>query len=219
MPYLDRFKTIIFDFDGVILDSARLKTAAFAQVYGSEDSAKVAEVVRYQEQHGGIGRRQKFEYFEREVFGRPGDEATVDRLCRRFAEIIEEGMLNCAFIPGAEALLARLESEIPMHVVSGMPEDDLELVIERRGLSRYFRTVSGSPKPKYAEFRNVMRLEGAEAAECLAVGDSPTEFHAARKIGIPFLAIVAPDVVDLFPADVQKAPDLTGFEFAARLAR
>jgi len=172
MPYLDRFKTIIFDFDGVILDSARLKTAAFAQVYSCEDPEKVAEVVEYQEQHGGIGRRQKFEYFEREVFGRPGDEATVENLCDRFAEIIDEGMLNCAFIPGAEALLALLE-----------------------------------------------RLESAEAAECLAVGDSPTEFHAARKIGIPFLAIVAPDVVDLFPADVQKAPDLTGFERAARLAR
>lgn len=219
MPYLDRFKTIIFDFDGVILDSARLKTAAFTQVYSREDPEKVAEVVEYQEQHGGIGRRQKFEYFEREVFGRPGDEVTVENLCDRFAEIIDEGMLNCAFIPGAEALLARLENEIPMHVVSGMPEDDLRLVIERRGLSRYFRTVSGSPKSKYAEFRNVMRLESAEAAECLAVGDSPTEFHAARKIGIPFLAIVAPDVVDLFPADVQKAPDLIGFERAARLAR
>ena len=219
MSYLGRFKTILFDFDGVILDSARMKTAAFAEVYGSEDPEKIAEVVTYQEQHGGIGRRQKFEYFERTVFGRPGDTAAVDRLCGRFAEIIDEGMMTCAFIPGAEDVLAHLENTVAMHVVSGMPEDELKSVIERRGLSRYFRTVSGSPKAKHAAFLSVMQMENAKAAECLAVGDAPTEFHAARKIGIPFLAIVAPDVADLFADDVQKAPDLTAFEHAARLAR
>lgn len=219
MSYLGRFKTIIFDFDGVILDSARMKTAAFAEVYGSEDPGKVAEVVTYQEQHGGIGRRQKFEYFERTVFGRLGDTAAVDRLCDRFAEIIDEGMMTCAFIPGAEDVLAHLETTVAMHVVSGMPEADLKNVIERRGLSRYFRTVSGSPKAKHAAFLSVMRMENAKPAECLAVGDAPTEFHAARKIGIPFLAIVAPDVADLFPDYVRKAPDLTAFEHAAHLAR
>lgn len=217
-PYLGRFKTVLFDFDGVILDSARLKTSAFAEVYGSEEPEKVAEVVAYQQMHGGIGRRQKFEYFEREIFDRPGDDETVNRLCDRFGQIIEASMLSCAFIPGAEALLAWLENMVPMHVVSGMPEDDLKIVIERRGLSRYFRTVSGSPKSKQAEFLAIMQMEDACACECLAVGDSLTEFHAARKIGIPFLAIVAPDVADLFPADVKKTSDLTDFEQAARRA-
>lgn len=219
MTYLGRFKAIIFDFDGVILDSARLKTDAFAQVYRSEPPDRVAAVVAYQEQHGGIGRREKFAHFERAVFGRTGDEATVDRLCRQFAGIIEESMLTCAFIPGAQVVLARLEDRVPMHVVSGMPEEDLKAVIEKRGLSRYFRTVSGSPRSKHAEFLNVMAMEGAQATECLAVGDSPTEFHAARKIGIPFLAIVAPGVADLFPDDVEKLPDLVDFEQGARSAR
>ncbi|CAN7250264.1 HAD-IA family hydrolase [Rhizobium sp. LjRoot30] len=218
MPYLDRFKTIIFDFDGVILDSARLKTMAFAEAYNGEPPEKLAEIVAYQQRHGGIGRRQKFEYFEREIFGRPGDEAAVNRLCDRFGQIIEAGMLSCACIPGAEPLLARLENVVPMHVVSGMPEEDLKIVIERRGLSRYFRTVSGSPRSKHAEFLAIMQMENARASECLAVGDSLTEFHAARKIGIPFLAIVAPDVADLFPTDVKKTSDLTDFEQAARRA-
>ena len=219
MPYLDRFKTVIFDFDGVILDSATLKTAAFAETYRCEEPDKLAEVVAYQQLHGGIGRRQKFEYFEREIFGRPGDEETVNRLCDRFGQIIEESMFSCAFIPGAEALLAHLKDMVSMHVVSGMPEDDLKIVIERRGLSQYFRTVSGSPQSKHVAFLAIMQMENAEASECLAVGDSLTEFHAARKIGIPFLAIIAPDMADLFPADTQKTSDLTDFEHAARQAR
>ncbi|MFF0952799.1 HAD family hydrolase [Rhizobium leguminosarum] len=218
MLFLGRFKTVIFDFDGVILDSARLKIAAFAEVYSAEHPDLISKVVSYQEEHGGIGRRQKFEYFEREVFGRPGDGETLDQLCQQFAEIIDERMLECAFIPGAVDVLARLENVVPMHVVSGMPEDDLRLVIERRGLSRYFRTISGSPKSKHAEFLNVMDMEGVKASECLAVGDSLTEFHAACKIGIPFLAIVARDVTDLFPNDVAKSIDLSDFEKAARSA-
>ncbi len=218
MLFLGRFKTVIFDFDGVILDSARLKTAAFAEVYCAEHPDRISKVVSYQEEHGGIGRQQKFEYFEREVFGRPGDSETVDRLCQRFARIIDEAMLDCAFIPGAPEVLARLENVVPMHVVSGMPDKDLHQVIDRRGLSRYFRTISGSPKSKYTEFLQIMEMEGSEASECLAVGDSLTEFHAARRIGMPFLAIVATDVIDRFPDDVRKSTDLRDFEIAARFS-
>lgn len=218
MLFLGRFKTVIFDFDGVILDSARLKTAAFAEVYSAEHPDLISKVVSYQVEHGGIGRRQKFEYFEREVFRRPGDRETLDGLCERFAQIIDEGMLKCSFIPGAKDVLARLDNVVPMHVVSGMPEDDLRQVIERRGLSRYFRTISGSPKSKHAEFLKVLEMEGSEASESLAVGDSLTEFHAARRIGIPFLAIIAPDVTDLFPDDVNKSIDLRDFESVAQFS-
>ena len=48
---------ILFDFDGVIVDSARLKTEAYAKIYAGEDAAKVSKAMRHQQMHGGITRR------------------------------------------------------------------------------------------------------------------------------------------------------------------
>ena len=64
---------ILFDFDGVIVDSARLKTQAYAKIYADEDPAKVAQAMRHQQLNGGITRRATIAHFERSFFGRSGD--------------------------------------------------------------------------------------------------------------------------------------------------
>lgn len=204
-------RTIIFDFDGVVLDSARLKTMAFAQCYEGEDRAKIAEVIRYQEQHGGIGRQQKFEYFEEHVFGREAEQKRIAELCERFGNIIDNAMMEAPFIPGARELLEDLLDHIPLHVVSGMPDHDLKLVLARRGLQRFFVSAAGSPKKKLSEFQRILQSERCAPSEALAVGDSRTEFDAAVTLGIPFLAVVADNAPDFFPASTPRCRDLTTF--------
>ncbi|MCB4770124.1 HAD hydrolase-like protein [Ancylobacter sp. Lp-2] len=212
-----RPQAIIFDFDGVILDSARLKTQAFADCYAGEAEEKLAEVVAYQDRHGGIGRRDKFAHYERELFGRPGDPPALDALCRRFAELIDTAMMEAPFIPGAEQVLAVLHGRLPLHLVSGMPEIALRALLVRRGLDGFFTSVAGTPRFKLPEFRRILADENLAAGEVLAVGDARTEFDAAVELGIPFLAIVAEGAPDYFPADVPRHRDLSGFlDFVAR---
>lgn len=102
---------IIFDFDGVILDSAIVKTRAFAEVYAGEDAAKIAAVVEYQEANG-VGRAEKFRTFEQAVFGRPGHDDAVADLCRRFAAVVDVQMQQVAFIAGAQALLEECHGRV-----------------------------------------------------------------------------------------------------------
>ncbi|MDF0661640.1 MULTISPECIES: HAD hydrolase-like protein [unclassified Rhizobium] len=213
-----RPEAIIFDFDGVILDSARVKTMAFASCYEGEDECDIKCVIDYQERHGGIGRRQKFEYFEEHVFGRSVDARRIDDLCDRFASIIDNAMIEAPFVKGAKELLEHLHGRVSLHLVSGMPELDLKLVLEHRGLAQYFASVAGSPKTKIDEFCRILESEGCTSAEVLAVGDSRTEFEAAVKLGIPFVAVVAPDAPDFFPPETVRCRDLTEFVTLVPLA-
>src|SRR5215469_3044643 len=91
-------KVIIFDFDGVILDSANIKLRAYSAIYSGEDPKKLTALIAHSQLHGGITRRIKFEYYEREFFGRNGDPASVEALCQRYSDIVFKAVLVCPFI-------------------------------------------------------------------------------------------------------------------------
>ncbi len=199
---------IIFDFDGVILDSADLKVDAFAKVYAGEAEEPIAAIMEYQQAHGGVGRREKFVYFEREVFGRAGDARSVQNLCDQYAATISEGMRNAVFIPGAEALLQACLGRARMHVVSGMPQEELEEIVVERDLGRFFESLYGAPTTKTVAFRAILQATPIAPDRSIAIGDSTTEFDAAMETGVPFLAVVPRGRRNRFPISVPVVEDL-----------
>ncbi len=199
---------IIFDFDGVILDSARLKLDAYLSVYAGEAPDKLRQVKAYAELHGGITRRTKFIHYERELFGRAGDPQSIDRLCRRYADAVYQGVLQCPFVAGAEALLRKAEGKVKMHVVSGTPETELVEIVKARGLAPFFRSVRGAPATKPQTFAQIVAAEREPRDRILAVGDSMTEYLAAREVDIAFLGIVSDGVDSLFPPEVPVRSSL-----------
>ena len=54
---------LIFDFDGVILDSVHLKTEAFAELYEKFNNNIVSEVREFHEKNGGMSRFEKIHYY------------------------------------------------------------------------------------------------------------------------------------------------------------
>jgi phosphoglycolate phosphatase-like HAD superfamily hydrolase len=200
-------QAIIFDFDGVILDSAGLKVDAYVTIYADEDPAKVQQLVRHAHLHGGTTRRTKFAQYEKELFGRSGDAESVERLSQRYTQLVLGAVLRSAFIAGAQALLAAAKDKVDMHVVSGTPDEELRLVIAERDLAPFFKTVWGAPATKVEAFGRILRDHRYEAARVVAIGDSMTEFWAAEALGIPFLGIANGSAAS-FPARVPTEPTL-----------
>ncbi|HVX98876.1 MAG TPA: HAD family hydrolase [Pseudorhodoplanes sp.] len=200
---------IIFDFDGVILDSTPLKHQAFRRLYADEDPIKVEEMARYDRMHGGVTRRVKIAYFEKDLFGRSGDPASVEMLATRYRDLVFDAVMQCRFIPGARELLERAHGRIDMHLVSGTPLDELEVIVEGRGLGKYFKSLQGGPVLKPEAFANIMRKHGYEPTRTLAIGDALTEYDVANALGIPFLAIGV-DGDHVFPDEAIRLPTLEG---------
>lgn len=199
---------IIFDFDGVIVDSAQIKLDAYVTIYADEDPRKVEELVRHAELHGGTTRRVKFAQYERELFGRSGDPESVERLSGRYSQLVFDAVMKCPFIDGAQALLATAANKTDMHVVSGTPQDELRRTVVARGLAPFFKTVRGAPATKPEAFAEILRSGGHAAASVVAIGDAMTEFWAAEALGIPFLGIVPKHGSSHFPAGVPTLPSL-----------
>ena len=199
---------VFLDFDGVIVASVALKVQAFLTIYENEDKAKLDQILAYQRLHGGITRRLKFRHFERQLFGRPGDDAAIEKLARAYAGIVHDAVLSCPYIAGAIEFLDAAKGRTALHVVSGTPEEELLDIVERRGLAPYFATVQGAPTSKPEAFAWILEEYGYAPEGCVAVGDATTEFDAARGLEIPFFGIVAGQEPSPFPAEVPVLPSL-----------
>lgn len=199
---------ILFDFDGVIVDSARLKTQAYAKIYADEDPAKVAQAMRHQQLNGGITRRATLAHFERSFFGRSGDADSVERLATRYAQLVYDPVVACPFIAGAQTLLNRAMGRVDMYLISGTPQEELVEIVRARGLGRFFKSLHGAPTGKSEAFKRILDKGRYKPEQTLAVGDSMTECDAATGLGIPFLGIVAPDSERFFLDGIATRPSL-----------
>lgn len=203
---------MLLDFDGVVLESVQIKIDAFLNVYSGEDPARLGDVLPYLRIHGGVTRRVKFHHFETRFFGRAGDAAAIERLSTRYTSLVHDAVLACPYVPGALEFLERAHVKTDLHVVSGTPQDELDIIVDQRGLRRFFRSVTGAPATKPQAFARLLSDFGYAASRTLAVGDAPTEYWAAIELGIPFLGVIAAGTANVFPAGVRVVATLDALD-------
>lgn len=209
---LNIFHAIIFDFDGVVAESGDIKTQAFAELYRPYGDAVVSEVVRYHTQNGGLSRYNKFRYFQQHLLNGPTlTQEEEKELDRRFSELVVEAVIAAEAVSGANELIRQQAERIPLFVASGTPEVELKVIVERRGLSPYFKQVRGAPKLKKTLIAEILSDHALNPETVLMIGDAMADYEGAAANGLAFLGRVKPGDNNPFPAGTQIVPDLSAF--------
>jgi phosphoglycolate phosphatase-like HAD superfamily hydrolase len=202
-------KVVVFDFDGVVLDNADVKTEAFVELYAAHGADVTAKVRAHHLANLGISRFKKFEWIAQNVLRTSISDAESKALGERFSELALAKVLASPFVGGARAALDRLAAQMPLMVASGTPQGELDMVVDKRGLSACFREVHGSPAEKPAIIRGIMERHGVGPRELLFIGDGMSDHKAAVTAGVEFLARDTPSVHDEWVAlGVRREPDL-----------
>lgn len=192
MPALPTVPTVaVFDCDGVMLQSNRLKSDAFARVLHAEGHApdKVDEFVAWHRATGGVSRFAKFARFYREILALDDWQARTDAACTAFGDDVGKALRQCPTIPGLETLLAKLgERGVPLSVNTGGAQTEIRAVLKDRGLARQFETILGSPTTKRD---NMLTLRDMEliAPGGIYLGDSELDYELASEFGLHFVYV------------------------------
>jgi phosphoglycolate phosphatase-like HAD superfamily hydrolase len=206
----DSIKAIVFDFDGVIVESADVKTDAFVELFSAYGPDVAAAVKAHHLANMGISRFVKFAWIYQNLLEKPLPEAESAALGERFTALALDKVLAAPFVPGAETALAALVPRYPLFVASGTPQGELDLIVDRRGLRGVFREVHGTPREKPAILADLLVRHGLGAAQVLFVGDGLSDYNAAAATGVEFLARDTPPLHDRWAAlGVKRRPDLT----------
>lgn len=205
------WQAIIFDFDGVVVESGKIKTQAFAELYRPYGEDIVAKVVQFHTQNGGMSRYRKFRHFQQNFLNKPPlTEAEENELDRRFSELVVEAVIAAEAVPGAIELIRQQADKMPLFVASGTPETELEIIVERRGLTSYFKEVRGAPALKPTIIAEILSAYALKPESVLMIGDAMADFEGAHANGAAFLGRVHPNDPNPFPAHVEVVPDLRG---------
>lgn len=180
-------KCAIFDFDGVILESVDIKTEAFIELF-SEYPEHQDAIVRYHLENLGISRFHKFDWIYSELLQLDLDETQSGRLGASFSEIVLARILSCPFVAGAPQLLRDLQSKCLLFVASGTPQEELDHIVESRGIKHHFTEVCGTPRSKVDIISSIQSRFHLANDETLFIGDGMSDYAAAEETGIRFLA-------------------------------
>ena len=177
---------IIFDCDGIILESVDIKAAAFARICDEVSPAHTAAFTEYVLLHGGVSRFEKLSWLIRLAFERDITQEESRIFSGKFAQYCLEAVIASPLVLGFKDVVARWHGRIPMYVASGTPQYELEEILHQKGLDGYFTKIYGSPPSKAALLLNALRDCGAAAKQTVMVGDSKTDMDAAVIAGTLF---------------------------------
>lgn len=194
MPTSPTLRAVIFDMDGVLIDSEGIWEAvrrAFVPANGGTVTPTMTTDVM------GMSAPEWSRYL-RDVGGVRLSE-------REISDGVVRGMraAYCAALPlypGAVEAVRRLAARVPLAIASASNRELIELVVERAGLSNAFGAIVsaeevGRGKPAPDVYLRAAELLGVPAASCGAVEDSSNGIRAAVAAGCWTVAIPNPEFV------------------------
>ena len=186
-------KVLLFDFDGVILESAVIKTAAYRKLFERKYPDKVDEFMKYHIQNAGISRYVKFQYFYEKILGIRLTEEKKKELINNFSQIVLKETFNASFVKGMPEFLAENYKKFPLFVVTGTPNEEINCIINKRKLNVYFKEIHGSPKEKKEIIRDILNRYKWSPKEVVFFGDAESDLRTAEETGVIFIAILNND--------------------------
>jgi HAD superfamily hydrolase (TIGR01509 family) len=213
---------LVFDFDGLILDTESVEIGAIRRVCADlgHDLPTAAFVAAI----GTTAAPDWFTLLER-ALGRPLDRHRLDAVRRgHHGELMAVEPVRAGVV---ELLAEAASAGVPCAVASNSPSVWVEGHLERLGLRASFRTVVGvdqvsAGKPAPEPYLAAVAAVGAPAMASVAFEDSSTGVASARAAGLFTVAVPGPMTAghDLGAADEVRGSlaGLTLDDLAARLA-
>jgi beta-phosphoglucomutase len=207
---------LIFDLDGVVIDSMPTHTLAWER-YLEANGIDPRDVEA--RMHG-----KRNDDLVRDLFGEHLDDGAIfehgaakERL---FRDLIG-GTLEAKLVPGIREFLAEASLTVPLAVGTNAEPANVDFILNGAGIRKYFRAiVDGSQvaraKPAPDVYLRGAELMGVAPANCIVFEDSPVGIAAARAAGMRVVGLLT-HATQLADIDIE-VPDFVHPELAVWLA-
>ena len=181
------FDLIIFDCDGVLLDSNTLKIEAMGEALKKMGvSLKEVDTCKsFFADNFGKSRFYHVDYFVENLL--KVDTQSIDNfkqeLLNTYSQQCKKLYLTANITPFSEKLLA--QNTAIKYVASGSEQNELREIFKIRKLDSYFSGILGSPEKKSVHIATILKKHNTPKA--VMIGDAISDLEAAKENNIDFI--------------------------------
>jgi len=184
---LKSYKVILWDFDGVIMDSMPIRDKGFEIVLSEYPNNDIEELMKYHRRNGGLSRYHKFRYFFERIRNESVSEIEISNLANKFSAVMLENLINPdLLIPDSIGFIRDNYQKFNMHIVSGSDQAELRIICEKLKITKFFNSVNGSPTAKTDLVQKILNDNRYATEDVCLIGDSINDFQAAVDNKIHF---------------------------------
>jgi phosphoglycolate phosphatase-like HAD superfamily hydrolase len=190
---IKHYKTIVFDCDGVVLNSNKTKVNAYfavAKKMGGTD-AQAQALVDHHIAKGSFPRNGKIEYYLNNIVKQPITDELMRQYMHAFDEVLDTTLMECEVATGLVELKATTPQARWM-LLSGGDQAELRRIFPRRpvgnvSLAHLFEAgIFGGPDQKEDVLPREIK-NGNIQLPALFLGDSKYDHQAAIGAGLDFI--------------------------------
>ncbi|MEX1002974.1 MAG: HAD-IA family hydrolase [Crocinitomicaceae bacterium] len=188
MPYpIDQLDALLWDFDGVILNSMEVRDIGFEKIFEDYPDEMVEELLDFHRYNGGLSRYVKIEHFYKNISKEDYNQEDIQRKAEGFSEIMRAELPQKKYlIEDALTFIREYYNAIPFHIVSGSDQNELRFLCKELDITQYFISIHGSPTPKKQLVKTLLEENNYNREKTAIIGDSINDFEAAEHNKIAF---------------------------------
>ncbi|MGA2171435.1 MAG: HAD family phosphatase [Sedimentisphaerales bacterium] len=207
-------RAIVFDFDGVLVDSELLHFQAFNNIF--RPLHVEMSIQQYYDKFLGLTDEELLRLLDKQNNLRLSEQRLQKLLKEKAAEFKELALTQATVIAGVPEFLKMLaDNKIPMAVCSGALLPEIEMILKGAGLRHFFDVIvsaeqvkKGKPDPEgfllALKLLNKKTSQPINPQDCIVIEDSHWGLEAARAAGMHPIA-----VTNSYSADQLKPSDRT----------
>ena len=184
---INNAKTIIFDCDGVILNSNQVKRRAYYKVASYYYGTKPANLlIEYLAKNTGNPREHFFSHFLNNILPSGTLGPSSEELVEEVGKEIHTGLINCE-ISSSLFKLRKKNPDTKWLVVSGGVQSELRDIFSIRSLTDFFDGgIYGGPMTKDEILKSLLQ-KGQIDYPSVYLGDSQYDFEVSSRFNLDFL--------------------------------
>ena len=170
-------KTVFWDFDGVILDSMKVRDWGFREIFKKYAESEVELLIQYHRKNGGLSRYVKIKYFYDKILNKPITNDQIQEYANNFSILMKEKLIDPSNLIQDSLDFIKVEhNNYQFHIVSGSDQEELRYLCKELKINSFFISIHGSPTPKKQLVRNLLKEYSYQTEETCLIGDSINDY-------------------------------------------
>ena len=175
---LSKYKNIILDFDGVILDANRERKQNMKFVLDENLNQELSILTYdYFSKNSGISRNVKLGKFVK-------DEFVLNKVLKEYYELNLSTLPKCQLVKGVKEFIVKYHNSKKIFILTGADEEEVKILVSNKNLNNYIFYLGGGPKSKIQHLKEI-QLE----KDTIFFGDSKYDNFTASEYKFDFVFV------------------------------